>query len=396
MTTPDNEDAPAGTWVRSEASAMSPQQRYTSLAAAFLLVVAGIFTLREFLPALIWTVIFGIALLPLFRRMAHRWPRHQRGLLPALFILGVVLIFVIPLVIIAIPLASDWHDAAQWLSQVRQNGVPAPAILGDLPDGAKLTALWQSNLSQPGQISALTKGAIHGGGARVATRVGKETVHRLVLMGFMLLGLYFLLRDSQSVVEQLQVGGRRAFGSAGEDIARQIVSSVRGTVNGLVLVGLGEGVLMGVAYVVAGVPDATMLGVLTAILAMVPFGAALAVLAAAALLLANGSTVAAIVIAVLGAVVVFVADHFVRPVLIGGATRLPFIWVLLGILGGVSAWGLLGLFVGPAIMSALILLWREWIGSQQGPMNPTQEELGESGTGESKGLRLGRLAFRRK
>jgi predicted PurR-regulated permease PerM len=74
--------------------------------------------------------------------------------------------------------------------------------------------------------------------------------------------------------------------------------------------------------------------------------------------------------------VTFVADHFVRPVLIGGATRLPFIWVLLGILGGVSAWGLVGLFVGPAIMAAVILVWREWIGSQKGPINPTPSEIG--------------------
>ncbi len=58
--------------------------------------------------------------------------------------------------------------------------------------------------------------------------------------------------------------------------------------------------------------------------------------------------------------VTFSADHFVRPVLIGGATKLPFIWVLLGILGGVEVWGLIGLFVGPAIMAALIMLWREW------------------------------------
>jgi predicted PurR-regulated permease PerM len=60
--------------------------------------------------------------------------------------------------------------------------------------------------------------------------------------------------------------------------------------------------------------------------------------------------------------ITFTADHFVRPVLIGGATRLPFIWVLLGILGGVESFGLLGLFLGPAIMAALILLWREWAG----------------------------------
>ncbi len=65
--------------------------------------------------------------------------------------------------------------------------------------------------------------------------------------------------------------------------------------------------------------------------------------------------------------VTFVADHFVRPVLIGGTTRLPFLWVLLGILGGVETWGLLGLFLGPAIMAALMLLWREWAGTEQSP-----------------------------
>ena len=72
--------------------------------------------------------------------------------------------------------------------------------------------------------------------------------------------------------------------------------------------------------------------------------------------------VSAIIIGVLGFVVTFVADHFIRPTLIGSATRLPFLWVLLGILGGVETWGLLGLFLGPAIMAALMLLWREWAG----------------------------------
>ena len=60
--------------------------------------------------------------------------------------------------------------------------------------------------------------------------------------------------------------------------------------------------------------------------------------------------------------VIFVADHAVRPALIGGATKLPFLWVLLGILGGVETFGLLGLFLGPAVMAALILLWRQWTG----------------------------------
>jgi len=95
-------------------------------------------------------------------------------------------------------------------------------------------------------------------------------------------------------------------------------------------------------------------------------------------LVISGKAIGGLVIVVAGAIVSFIADHFIRPALIGGATRLPFIWVLLGILGGVTAWGLLGLFIGPAIMAALMLLWREWIGSQKGPINPEPEEIGRT------------------
>jgi predicted PurR-regulated permease PerM len=139
-----------------------------------------------------------------------------------------------------------------------------------------------------------------------------------------------------------------------------MIASVHGTVNGLVLVGLGEGVLLGIAYAVAGVPHPTVFGALTAVAAMIPFAAPVAFCTAGLVLAANGSLAAALIIVGTGFIVTFTADHFIRPVLIGGATKLPFIWVLLGILGGLDMWGLLGLFVGPAIMAALILLWREW------------------------------------
>jgi hypothetical protein len=84
----------------------------------------------------------------------------------------------------------------------------------------------------------------------------------------------------------------------------------------------------------------------------------------------------AIGIVVYGTVVVFIADHFVRPVLIGGSTRLPFVAVLLGIIGGIQAWGLIGLVLGPALMAALLLLWREWVGEQDGPLAPQGDEAG--------------------
>ncbi len=88
---------------------------------------------------------------------------------------------------------------------------------------------------------------------------------------------------------------------------------------------------------------------------------------------AGGLGGAAVIVLVFGGVVIFVADHFVRPVFIGGATRLPFLWVLLAILGGIETWGLIGLVIGPALVAVLMLLWREWVGAHQGPLNPAPE-----------------------
>jgi predicted PurR-regulated permease PerM len=129
---------------------------------------------------------------------------------------------------------------------------------------------------------------------------------------------------------------------------------------GLVLVGLAEGLILGVVYFFVGLPYPASIGAVTGVAAVIPFAAPTVFCVAALYLIAQGKLVAAIVIVASGFIVVFVADHVVRPVLIGGHARLPFLWVLLGILGGVETLGFLGLFVGPAVLAALMALWREW------------------------------------
>jgi predicted PurR-regulated permease PerM len=340
------------------------RQRWASLIATVLLVLAGVFTLRHFVPALLWALVIAIGIWPLYERLGRRWPKQKGELLPALTILAILLVLVIPLTLVALPLLKDSHEAAQWVENARVKGVAPPAVLHNLPYADKLTQLWQANLGQPGGISIIAARATQGGMLELGRKFGAEALHRLMLMGFMLLALFFLLKDAEGVAEQVRVASRKAFGAAGERVGRQMVRSVQGTVNGLVLVGLAEGLILGVAYWIAGAPRASLLGLITALLAMVPFGATVAIAIAALMLLMVNKLVAAACIAVFGLAVTFLADHFVRPVLIGGATKLPFLWVLLGILGGVETWGLVGLFVGPALLAALILLWREWLGEQ--------------------------------
>jgi predicted PurR-regulated permease PerM len=371
MQTPQPDDAP-GTWTAQAPSNATRAQRVTGLVAIVLLALAGIWTLHLFLPALGWGVIFALSLWPLHEAAARRWPRGRSIVLPATFTLLALLVFVIPLAMVASAVIHDSMAVSQWLAQAHAQGLPVPDFLGRLPYGDHLVALWQQKLATPEAIDRLSLHARQLQFAR-GERILGQLAHRALLLGFMLLTLFFLLRDGARVAHALQIGTRRAFGEAGVRVADQAVLAVRGTVNGLIIVGFGEGVLMGLAYGLAGVVHAALLGLLTALLSAIPFGAVVAVALAAAFLAAAGKAAAAVVIALIGGVVIFVADHFVRPVFIGGATRLPFLWVLLAILGGIESWGLIGLVVGPALVAVLMLLWREWVGAHQGPLNPAAD-----------------------
>jgi len=331
---------------------------------ALLLAALGAWTLHRYIPALIWAAILAIAVWPLYGRASRRFPPGRHNiLLPAAFTAAIGLVFIAPLATVAYQAGKEARAVYQVIGQAQLDGVPAPDWLRHLPLGAEqAVGWWEENLGTPDATAALLKRARESQIVANGREIGAEAAHRAVLFAFMLVTLFFLFRDGDSVTAALRTASHRAFGPAGERVGRQVIASIHGTVDGLVLVGLGEGLVLGIAYAVAGVPHPTLFGGFTAIAAMVPFGAPAAFGLAALLLLAQGSMAWAIGIIALGVGVTFVADHFIRPGLIGNSTRLPFLWVLLGILGGVETWGLLGLFLGPAIMAALILLWREWSG----------------------------------
>ncbi len=275
--------------------------------------------------------------------------------------------FVVPLGLVGIQLAREAHAAAAWVRNAQENGVEEPNALKRLPFGqAQVDEWWQQNLADAGGAKQLVQRTTRGNAVDVGRMVGAQVARRLTLFVFTLLTLFFLFREGEALTRQMRRAAARAFGPSGERLGQQIIASVHGTVDGLVLVGLGVGMVLGVVYAVAGVPHPTSFGALTAIAAIIPFGAPIVFACAALLLAAKGSVGWAIAVFATGVVVTFLADHFVRPALIGGATKLPFIWVLLGILGGVEVWGLIGLFLGPAIMAALIMLWREWAGEAPG------------------------------
>jgi predicted PurR-regulated permease PerM len=338
-------------------------QRAQSTALYAVLVILALWTVRDFIPAVAWAAVFAIALWPALLRL-HR-PRGSRirtTVVALLLTLAVALLVVLPFALAIAQAASETHDLIAWFKQAEANGIPLPTLIGHLPFGSEqITNWWQENLARPLRESPAMTG-LHGATVvAVGRHFGSLALHGLLLFGFMLVTLFVIFQAGPSLSESLIQGARRAFGADGALLASRMAAAVRGTVTGLVVVGMGEGALLGVTYAVAGVPHATLLGLLTAIAAMLPFCAPIVFCGAALWLFVQGATAGAIGVLVLGFVLVFIAEHFVRPLLIGNSTRLPFLLVLFGILGGAQTFGLLGLFIGPALMTVLTVLWREWV-----------------------------------
>ncbi|MDE1182573.1 AI-2E family transporter [Paraburkholderia sp.] len=329
-----------------------------------LLVLLALWVIHDFLPAVAWAGVIAIALWPVLRKIeSHRWFNGRTTLIAVMITLAIALLVVLPVGIGIAQAAREAHDLLDWFHQVQENGIPMPDLVSRLPYGAQQVATWwQANLAQPLRESPAMKG-LHGSAVITFGRhFGARAAHGLMVFGFMLVTLFVIFQAGPRLSGSLLKAVQRAFGRDGAGLVSRMASAVRGTVSGLVVVGLGEGALLGVAYWIAGVPHVALLGVVTAIAAMLPFCAPV-VFCASALWLAMvaGKVGFAIALAVFGFVVVFVAEHFVRPVLIGNSTRLPFLLVLFGILGGAETFGLIGLFIGPALMTVLMVLWTDYV-----------------------------------
>jgi predicted PurR-regulated permease PerM len=343
---------------------MSETQRDVLSAFFSLAIIAfAVFITQRFVLPLLWASILCIATWPLYRR-ALRVTGGREIAAAALVTLLSGLVFLTPLVIGVMQAARQAPELAALVASANNQGLAAPEWLHRVPlVGTAVYDWWTTTLGQPHGLAHLMQDGSIGrlrSASEVLRSVGANLVHRLVDIAFAFLCLFFFYKDGAALVTQVDAIGHHLIGGSRWKLyATKVPTAIRATVNGLVLVGLAEGLLLGIGYEIAHVPSGVLWAFATGVLAIIPFGAPVAFGAVAALLLINGNTVGAAGILAWGAVVLFVADHFVRPTMIGNATQLPFLAVLLGILGGVETLGLIGLFVGPVVMTLFVTLWHE-------------------------------------
>ncbi|WP_295458867.1 AI-2E family transporter [uncultured Thiodictyon sp.] len=181
---------------------------------------------------------------------------------------------------------------------------------------------------------------------------------------FALFTAFFFYRDGEELLDQVRRLLYGLIGARSGAYLFAIGSTTRAVLYGLVLTALAQGVLAGLGYWAVGVQAPVLLGALTAILALVPFGTPLVWGVVSIWLLASGHTWAGLGLAAWGILVVSQIDNILRPMLISSSTRIPYLLVLFSVLGGISAFGLLGLFLGPIVIAVLLAVWREWLEEQ--------------------------------
>ncbi len=333
-----------------------------SILFTIIIVILTMLVGRQFFLPVAWAAVITIVSWPVYVRL-EKWVGNRQVLASTLLTLIITCVVALPLFWIILLIIKESHLLINFLIAANTHGENSPLWLEKLPwAGNYLKTMWGDSLGRPQGISTLLSSGSIGSLKpfnEFMKKLGFQVAHRGFIFSFVIICLFFFYKDGNQIRSQINAIGQYCLGQRWYLYAKTVPSSLKATVNGLVLVGIGVGILMGISYAIVGMPAPALLGAVTAILAMVPFGAPIIFAIVALILIAQGHMVMGICLFAWGALIMFIADHFVRPSLIGGAMQLPFLAVLFGILGGVETMGLIGLFLGPAIMVLFVTLWRE-------------------------------------
>jgi predicted PurR-regulated permease PerM len=251
------------------------------------------------------------------------------------------------------------------MTQLLAQGPKVPEFLLNLPFiGNWLRDLLERIATDPATLDVELRGFIDrssGAFGGVIGGVGRNIAKLVIAM----VSLFFMYRDGDTLAGQVRRVLQQFLGDRAEHYVVAVGATVKAVVYGLVLAALAQGTLAGLGYWAAGLDAPIFLAALTFLVALVPFAVPFMWGGASLWLLLSGKTYAALGLFVWGVTAVSWIDNIVRPLVISGATRIPFLLVMFGVLGGLAAFGLVGLFIGPVILAVVMAVWREWLAEKR-------------------------------
>lgn len=339
-----------------------PLRRALLIALVGALALLCLLVLRPFLSSMLWAAILAYVTWPIYRRLLALL-RESTTAAAFLMTLLVAALVIMPLFWLLILIQHECLDGYRRLTAYLGQGPHVlPAAVRDLPWlGAWMQETLDRYAADPTALGREIGDALKAWKGELAALLGGvgRDVGKLLVT---LLTLFFFYRDGDLLVRQLGRVAERLFGDQLNRFAASAGLMTRVVVYGLIVTAVAQGAIAGLGYWIFGVEAPAALGALTGLLSMAPLlGTAFVWAPAAAALLVAGHTWQGILLLAWGTLLVHPVDNVLRPLMISGVTRVPFLLVMLGALGGLAAFGLIGVFAGPVLLAVASAVWREWI-----------------------------------
>lgn len=329
-----------------------------------ILVLLAFQVLQPFIVPVIWAAILAYVTWPMYERLA-RLCGGRRALAALVMTVLLSAAIILPIVWFGILIKAEalpfYREIVPLLAKLQ-----LPQFVAEIPLlGPRIQEILQQVTRDPTAIDAAIRQFFAQSSGEINALLGGAG-RNLVKLVIAMVSLFFMYRDGEYFASQVERMLEQFFGKVRvQHYLEAIGNTVKAVVYGIVLAALAQGTLAGIGYWVAGLPVPMLLGMLTFLVGLVPFVVPFIWGSASVWLYLTGETTAAIGLAIWGLTAVSWIDNIVRPLVISGATRIPFLLVLFGVLGGLAAFGLVGLFIGPVILAVLMAIWREWLAEKR-------------------------------
>ena len=326
-----------------------------------LLAIGCLVVLRPFLSAILWALILCFSTWPIFTWVLGKFRGHQTWA-ATIMTFTVALVLVAPLAFLGATLAEHVAAVIQMVRLLLDEGLPlSPPWLSSIPlFGDDIRAYWAHLASSQEAFKVAVEPYVAGARDWVM-RSGASLGQGAVELTLSVLICFFVYRDGREAAAQLHSAVRRLAGDRANHLLDVTGSTIRGVVYGIMGTAFAQGMLAGIGFWIAGVPGALLLGFATFIFSLIPLGPPLVWVPATLWLVYSGSPGWAVFMGLWGLLVVSSVDNFLKPWLISRESRLPLLLVFLGVLGGIIAFGFIGIFLGPTLLAVGYTLVQAWI-----------------------------------
>ncbi len=316
--------------------------------------------LQPFLIPVIWAAILAYVAWPLHVRLL-RLTRRRASIAALITTLLLTIAIVLPILWLILLLRIETVVAYREVQAFLATNPTLPPSLQDLPlVGPWLKEVLNELVADPASLRQQLGLLFERSTGEISVLIGGAG-RNIAKLFFALLTLFFLLRDGRRFFEQLRTVLEGILGPQVRDYLHSVGQTTRAVVYAIVLAALVQGIFAGLGYWIVDIGPPVLLGAVTALVALIPFGAPLVWGTLGIWLLLTGKVGDGVTLLLWGLLVVSWVDNIVRPLVISSATRMPFLLVVFGVLGGVLAFGLVGLFIGPVVLAVALALWREWL-----------------------------------